>query len=85
MCSPPRPVGLASVFAVWALVGGLSDNFLKPILLGRGMDVPMPVILIGVIGGMIADGLIGLFVGPVVLAIGLGAVHRVAGRARRPA
>jgi predicted PurR-regulated permease PerM len=63
------PIGLASVFAVWALVGGLSDNFLKPILLGRGMDVPMPVILIGVIGGMIADGLIGLFVGPVILAI----------------
>jgi Predicted permease len=40
------------------------------LLLGRGLEVPMPVILIGVIGGMIADGLLGLFVGPVVLGVG---------------
>ncbi|MNL88780.1 putative inner membrane protein [compost metagenome] len=39
-------------------------------MLGRGLDVPMPIILIGVIGGMIADGLLGLFVGPVLLAVG---------------
>jgi predicted PurR-regulated permease PerM len=38
-------------------------------MLGRGLEVPMPVILIGVIGGMIADGLLGLFIGPVLLAI----------------
>ena len=55
---------------VWTLVAGLSDNILKPLMLGRGLEVPMPVILIGVIGGMIADGLLGLFVGPVVLAVG---------------
>ena len=60
----------AIIFTVWTLVAGLSDNILKPLLLGRGMEVPMPVILIGVIGGMIADGLLGLFVGPVVLAVG---------------
>src|SRR5205807_158982 len=60
----------AIIFAVWTLVAGLSDNVLKPLLLGRGLEVPMPVILIGVIGGMIADGLLGLFVGPVVLAVG---------------
>ena len=60
----------AIIFPVWTLVAGLSDNVLKPLLLGRGLEVPMPVILIGVIGGMIADGLLGLFVGPVVLAVG---------------
>ena len=60
----------AIIFLVWTLVAGLSDNVLKPLMLGRGLEVPMPVILIGVIGGMIADGLLGLFVGPVVLAIG---------------
>ena len=60
----------AIIFLVWTLVAGLSDNILKPLMLGRGLEVPMPVILIGVIGGMIADGLLGLFVGPVVLAVG---------------
>jgi predicted PurR-regulated permease PerM len=60
----------AIIFSVWTLVAGLSDNFLKPLMLGRGLEVPMPVILIGVIGGMIADGLLGLFVGPVLLAVG---------------
>jgi predicted PurR-regulated permease PerM len=65
-----EPTTPAALFAVWALVAGLSDNVLKPMLLGRGLDVPMPVILIGVIGGMLADGLLGLFVGPVLLAVG---------------
>jgi predicted PurR-regulated permease PerM len=60
----------AIIFLVWTLVAGLSDNVLKPLMLGRGLDVPMPVILIGVIGGVIADGLLGLFVGPVLLAVG---------------
>lgn len=60
----------ALVFSIWALAAGLSDNLLKPLLLGRGLSVPMPVILAGVIGGVIADGLLGLFVGPVVLATG---------------
>lgn len=60
----------AIIFLVWTLVAGLSDNVLKPLMLGRGLAVPMPIILIGVIGGMIADGLLGLFVGPVILAVG---------------
>jgi predicted PurR-regulated permease PerM len=60
----------ATLFTVWTLVAGLSDNVLKPLLLGRGLDVPMPVIFLGVIGGMIADGLLGLFIGPVILAVG---------------
>jgi predicted PurR-regulated permease PerM len=60
----------AIIFVVWNLVAGLSDNILKPLMLGRGLEAPMPVIQIGVIGGMLADGLLGLFVGPVLLAVG---------------
>ena len=60
----------AIIFLAWTLVAGLSDNILKPLMLGRGLEAPMPVILIGVIGGMLADGLLGLFVGPVLLAVG---------------
>ena len=60
----------AIIFSIWTLIAGLSDNLLKPLMLGRGLEVPMPVILIGVIGGMVADGLLGLFVGPVLLAVG---------------
>jgi len=58
------------VFAVYAIVVSASDTFLKPMFLGRGLSIPMPVILIGAIGGMIKYGIIGLFVGAVVLAIG---------------
>ena len=58
------------VFAIYAFVAGLADNLLKPLMLGRGVDVPMPVILIGALGGMVTGGVIGLFIGPVVLAIG---------------
>jgi predicted PurR-regulated permease PerM len=65
-----EPTTPAIIFGIWTLVMGLSDNALKPLMLGRGLEVPMPVILIGVIGGMIANGLLGLFVGPVILAIG---------------
>lgn len=59
-----------SLFAIWALVVSFSDSFLKPMFLGRGMEIPMPVILIGAIGGMLLSGIIGLFIGAVVLAIG---------------
>jgi predicted PurR-regulated permease PerM len=57
------------VFSIYVFIAGLADNVLKPLLLGRGVEVPMPVILIGAIGGMITDGLIGLFIGPVVLGV----------------
>ena len=60
----------AVLFTIWSLLVGISDSFLKPLLLGRGLDVPMPVILLGAIGGMIMSGIIGLFVGAVVLAVG---------------
>jgi predicted PurR-regulated permease PerM len=61
---------VAIVFAIWSILVGISDAFLKPVLLGRGVDVPTLVILLGAIGGMITSGLLGLFVGAVVLAIG---------------
>lgn len=57
-------------FAVYTLIAGLADNVLKPMMLGRGVDVPMPVVLIGALGGMVASGIIGLFIGPVLLALG---------------
>jgi predicted PurR-regulated permease PerM len=60
----------AVIFMIWALLVSVSDTFLKPIFLGRGVDVPMLVILIGAIGGMMAWGVLGLFVGAVVLAVG---------------
>ena len=60
----------AVIFMIWCLLVGLSDNILKPLLLGRGLDIPMPVILLGAIGGMIMSGLIGLFVGAVILSVG---------------
>jgi len=58
----------AVIFTVYQVIAGASDNVLKPLLMGRGLDIPMPVILIGAIGGMMASGIIGLFVGAVVLS-----------------
>lgn len=58
------------LITVYLIIAGLADNVLKPILLGRGVDVPMPVVLIGALGGMVGMGLIGLFIGSVILAIG---------------
>jgi predicted PurR-regulated permease PerM len=57
------------VFCIYSLIAGMSDNILKPLMLGRGVDVPMPVILIGALGGMVSGGFIGLFIGPVMLAV----------------
>ena len=60
----------ATVFMAWMLGVGAIDNILKPILMGRGVDLPMAVVFVGAIGGMIFSGIIGLFVGAVVLALG---------------
>jgi predicted PurR-regulated permease PerM len=57
------------IFSVYVFVAGLADNVLKPLLLGRGVAVPMPVVLIGALGGMVTGGVIGLFIGPVMLAV----------------
>jgi len=56
-------------WSVYLLVAGMADNVLKPLLLGRGVDSPMPVILIGVLGGMMAAGMVGLFLGAVLMAV----------------
>ena len=61
---------IAVLFLIWNLVVGLSNNVLKPILLAKGVDVPMPIIFIGAIGGMMLSGIIGLFVGAVVMVLG---------------
>ena len=60
----------ASIFLIYAAVVSFSDTFLKPMLLGRGVDTPMLVILIGAIGGAMAMGILGLFIGAVILALG---------------
>jgi predicted PurR-regulated permease PerM len=60
----------AVAFLAWCVVVGLMDNVLKPLVLGRGINVPVLVIPIGAIGGFIASGIIGLFIGAVVLALG---------------
>ncbi len=62
--------GAAAVNSVLLFVAGMADNVLKPLMLGRGVDAPMPVILLGALGGMAAGGILGLFVGAVLLALG---------------
>jgi predicted PurR-regulated permease PerM len=57
---------LMTIFLVFV---GFIDSILKPILMGRGLTTPTLVILIGVIGGTLAHGIIGLFIGPIVLAV----------------
>jgi predicted PurR-regulated permease PerM len=64
------PMTVAVLFTLWSVFVALVDNFLRPILIGRGSEVPLAVILTGVLGGLLAHGLIGLFVGPIVLALG---------------
>ncbi|MCD6389120.1 MAG: AI-2E family transporter [Desulfobulbaceae bacterium] len=59
----------AVLFLVWAILVSGCDSFLKPILMGRGVDAPMLVILVGALGGMMLSGIIGLFVGAVIVAI----------------
>lgn len=60
----------AVIFLIYSIIVSSSDSFLKPLFLGRGMATPMLVILLGAIGGMMMSGIIGLFVGAVVLALG---------------
>ncbi|MGD8106179.1 AI-2E family transporter YdiK [Pantoea sp. FN0302] len=58
-----------TVLLVWSCVVGTLDNVLRPVLIRMGADLPMILILSGVIGGLVAFGMIGLFIGPVVLAV----------------
>ncbi len=59
----------AILLGIWLVPVGLIDNVLKPLVMARGLDTPMPVILIGVLGGTLSYGLVGLFLGPIVLAV----------------
>ncbi|HBV39762.1 MAG TPA: hypothetical protein DEF05_08825 [Erwinia sp.] len=58
-----------TVLLIWSCVVGTLDNVLRPMLIRMGADLPMILILSGVIGGLVAFGMIGLFIGPVVLAV----------------
>jgi len=60
----------AIAYTVVLFVSGLADNVLKPLMLGKGVDAPMPVILLGALGGMATAGILGMFVGATLLALG---------------
>lgn len=60
----------ALLFTLWMVPMTLLDNVLKPIVMAHGLPVPMLVIFLGVIGGTVVHGIVGLFVGPMILAIG---------------
>jgi predicted PurR-regulated permease PerM len=62
-------VAWGTVLLVWTVLVGSLDNVLRPVLIRRGADLPLLLIFAGVIGGLIGFGIIGLFVGPVVLAV----------------
>ncbi|HQO77824.1 MAG TPA: AI-2E family transporter, partial [Thermodesulfobacteriota bacterium] len=62
-------VGWGTALLVWTLIMGSLDNFLRPILIKRGANLPLLLIFAGVIGGLMAFGIIGIFIGPVVLAV----------------
>jgi predicted PurR-regulated permease PerM len=62
-------MGWATFLLVWSLVVVSLDNFLRPMLIKRGADLPLLLIFAGVIGGLLSFGLIGIFVGPVALAV----------------
>lgn len=61
--------GWATFLLVWSIVVATMDNFVRPMLIRRGADLPLLLIFVGVIGGLLSFGLIGIFVGPVALAV----------------
>ena len=60
----------ALTMTIYLVLVGLADNIMRPLFMSRGLATPMLVIFIGVLGGMLAHGIVGLFVGPVILAVG---------------
>jgi len=64
-----RDVGSAVLITIILVLVGLADNLLKPLLMGRGLSTPVLVIFIGVMGGTLAHGIVGLFIGPIILAV----------------
>jgi len=65
-----KSTAIAVIFLIWTAAVSLVDNVLKPILLGYGAVVPMPVIFVGAIGGFIHSGLVGLFTGAIIFSVG---------------
>jgi predicted PurR-regulated permease PerM len=61
--------GWGTVLLIWAIVVGVLDNFLRPILIKRGADLSLLIVFVGVIGGLMAFGVIGIFIGPAVLGV----------------
>ena len=59
-----KDFAVALAMTIFLLLAGISDNVLKPLVMGRSLTTPMPVIFIGLIGGTLAHGIVGLFVGP---------------------
>jgi predicted PurR-regulated permease PerM len=64
-----RDVSAAVLITIFLVLVGISDNALKPLLMGRGLSTPVLVIFIGVLGGTLAHGIVGLFIGPIILAV----------------
>lgn len=60
---------VGTVFLLWSVICGTFDNVLRPVLIRRGANLPLALIFAGVVGGLLAFGVIGLFIGPVVLAV----------------
>lgn len=64
-----KETGVAVLITIYLVVVGLSDNAIRPLLMGRGLSTPVLVIFLGVLGGTFAHGMVGLFVGPIILAV----------------
>ena len=62
----------ALIFTAYMIPVGLIDNLLRPFLMARGLTTPMPVIIVGAIGGTIALGIVGLFLGPSIISVAWG-------------
>ena len=65
-----KDVTMALPVTLYLILVGLIDNVLKPLFMGRGLTTPLPVIFVGLLGGTLAHGIVGLFIGPIILAVG---------------
>jgi predicted PurR-regulated permease PerM len=74
-----------TVMVVWSVITGTLDNFIRPLLIRKGADLPLLLVFAGVLGGLFAFGIIGLFVGPVVLAVSYTLLMAWVGEDRVPA
>ena len=68
--------GWAIFLVVWGvLVVGMSDNVIKPILIGKSSDMPLILVMLGILGGAFAFGFLGVFIGPTLLAVAYTVLH----------